>query len=292
MKGRFSAFHPLIIFSYYLGTILIIMLFQHPLFLVVEFALLLTIHFIHDRFQGLRKWLRFMIVTGLLIFLLNPLFNERGRHLLFEVYGHRVTLEATLYGSISALSILGVMVLFVSYNEIMTPNKLLYLFSKFMPQFAVLLMLTLRFIPLMRRRLEEISAVQQSKGLAVNQGNYKERIRKGMLYIQVLITFSLEEAIQTADSMKARGYGQGNRTSYEYFRFKNVDLVVFIFLLFVIFVCVCARLTGAGYLTIYPLMEPILIQPTEIVLLIINILFISFPLIVELGETIRWRILN
>ncbi|MHC0037053.1 energy-coupling factor transporter transmembrane component T [Pseudoneobacillus sp. C159] len=292
MKSRFSTFHPMINFSYYLGSIFIIMLFLHPLFLLVGVAFLLIIHFFHDRFQSLKRWLPFMVITWLLIFLLNPLFNERGRHLLFEVFGHRVTLEATLYGGISAFSILGVMMLFVSYNEIMTPNKLLFLFAKFLPQFAILLMLTLRFIPLMRRRLTEISMVQQSKGISVKQGSFKERIKKGMHYVQVLITFSLEEAIQTADSMKARGYGQGKRTSYEYYRMQNADKFA-LFILFIFFlVILIARFFGYGTLTIYPLLEPIYLQSPEIFVLILYAIFISFPLFVQLGETIRWRILN
>jgi energy-coupling factor transport system permease protein len=290
MKSRFTTFHPLINFSYYIGSLILFMLFMHPIFLIVGITILIIIHYFEDRFRNLRRWLFFMFLTGLLILVMNPLFNERGRNLLFEVFGHRVTLEAVIYGGMSALSIVGVMALFVSYNENMTPNKLLFLFSRFLPQFAVLLMLTLRFIPLMRRRLEEISAVQTSKGISVHTGSFQERMKKGMLYIQILLTYSLEEAIQTADSMKARGYGQYKRSSYEYFTWKLSDKISLVYLTVLFLFCLYSRYSGAGVFTIYPMMESIGLQIDEQLLLFISMMFISFPLLVNLGDVFRWRI--
>lgn len=292
MKSRFNAFHPFVTFCYYIGSIVFMMLFQHPIFLLMGLLVLIAIHFVHDRCKNLQRWLFFIMISGVFIFILNPIFNERGRKLLFDVLGHRVTLEATIYGGMSALTIIGVMMIFVSYNEVMTPNKLLYLFSKFLPQFAVLLMLTLRFIPLMKRRLDEISSVQVSKGISVFHGSWKERTQKGMLYIQVLLTYSLEEAIQTADSMKARGYGQFNRTTYEYFRFKSSDKLALIYLLFLFTINLYGRFIGYGNLTIYPMMENVQLVSTEILFFVIYMLFLGFPLYVEIGGAVRWRLLK
>jgi energy-coupling factor transport system permease protein len=292
MKGQFHAFHPVVNFSYYMGAIALVMINQHPIFLLVALSILITFHFFNDRFIQVKQWLFFMFTTGMLIFLINPLFNERGRHALLVVMGHRVTLEATTYGLMSALSIICVLMLFISYNEVMTPNKLLFLFSKFLPQFAILLMLTLRFIPLMRRRLNEIAAVQVSKGISIKQGPWKERIKKGMLYVQVLLTYSLEEAIQTADSMKARGYGQKKRSTYEYFRLNKKDILTLLFFITLLSISLYGRYTGLGTLTIYPLMETVGLAPVENFILFVYALFLCFPLCVEIGEVIRWHLLN
>jgi energy-coupling factor transport system permease protein len=292
MKSRFHAFHPIVTFCYYVGAIALVMVNLHPIFLLGALFILVALHFYSDRFNNVKSWLFFMLTTGTLITLINPIFNERGRQVLLEIMGHRVTLEATLYGGMSALSIICVLMLFVSYNDVMTPNKLLFLFSKFLPQFAILLMLTLRFIPLMRRRIEEIAAVQVSKGISVKQGPWKERLKKGMLYIQVLLTYSLEEAIQTADSMKARGYGKYKRSTYEFFRLKKQDIVTILFLVIMFSICVYGRCIGLGTLTIYPLMESIGLAPLESFIFLLYILFLSFPLYVEIGEAVKWRLLN
>ncbi|SDM38762.1 energy-coupling factor transporter transmembrane component T [Bacillus sp. OK048] len=292
MKITFERYHPLVTFFYYLGSLSLLLFMLHPVFLCFGFLVILAINYLHDRLKGMKSWLFLMLSIVVIIVLMNPIFNERGRHVLFVIWEHRITLEALVYGGMNALSIISVIAIFISYNYIMTPNKLLFLFSKFLPQFAILLMLTLRFIPLMRRRLEEIILIQKSKGMSVNQGKWRTRARTGMLYVQALLVYSLEEAIQTADSMKARGYGKGRRSTYEFFHFRRKDTVALI-ILFTMFVGLAAgRHNGYGVLTIYPVMEAWQLSTVDVSLLILYGLFLSFPLLVEAGEMFKWRLLN
>lgn len=289
MNSRFERFHPIVSFLFYAGAISLVIFMLHPVFLVGGLLIIITLNYIHDRLQGIKRWLIFLVVTFLVMIVLNPFFNERGRHLLFEFHQHRFTLEAVTYGGINALSIISVILLFISYNTVMTPNKLLFLFAKFLPQFAILLMLTLRFIPLMRRRLEEIAVVQQSKGLTMYQGTWKTKVKTGMMYVQTLLTYSLEEAIQTADSMAARGYGQTNRSTYEYFNFHKKDLSALLFLLAVYAVIIFYRIKGFGYLTIYPVMESWGLSIKDILTFLMYLVFLCFPIIIEAGGKFRWR---
>lgn len=285
---RFDSFHPFIIFLYYVSAIAAFMLCMHPAFLTSGIAAILLLNLIHDRGMSLRKWLLFIISTGIIVLILNPLFNERGLHVLFEVFGHRVTLEALIYGGMNGLSIMGITMIFVNYNEIMTPNKLLFLFSKTLPKFAVLLMLTLRFIPLMKRRLEEIAAIQKSKGISVG-GSWKKKAANGLLYVQVLMTYSLEEAIQTADSMKARGYGKPGRSAYSHYRFRTRDaLAAAGLILFLIVICY-GRFGGYGYLTVYPIMENLKIGGTEGLYLAMYLVLLAFPIFFNIGGLLWWR---
>ncbi|MEO2078379.1 MAG: energy-coupling factor transporter transmembrane component T [Bacillus sp. (in: firmicutes)] len=292
MKGRFERFHPLVSFLFYVGAVTLLIIMFHPIFLVTGLLVVFIINYIHDQLKGIRRWYIFIICTFLLMIITNPLFNERGRHLLFEIKQHRVTLEAVLYGGMNAMSIIGIIVSFISYNIIMTPNKLLFLFSKIMPQFAVLLMLTLRFIPLMRRRMEEISIVQKSKGLSVAHGKWNTRLKTGMLYVQTLLTYSLEEAIQTADSMNARGYGKANRSTYEYFKWKKSDFLSILYLVVLFAFILIGRFSGYGVLTIYPIMEAWQFSGVDIITFVCYLMFLSFPIIVEVGGMFRWRLLN
>lgn len=287
-----SRLHPITAFTYYVGALAMLLLFKHPLFLLVGFVLIVFVNFVQDRCRNLRRWLFFILSSGFLLFVVNPIFNERGRHLLFELGSHRVTLEAVILGGMAALSVMGIIALFVSYNEIMTPNKLLFLFAKVMPQFTVLLMLTLRFIPLMRVRLGEIAAVQASKGITVATGTLRDRAKNGMLYIQALLVFSLEEAIQTADSMKARGYGTGRRSAYHRFRIRKLDVVSLCFLAVLFAFAVYGRIKGWGVLDVYPIMEEASLSGTETGLLLAVICYIGFPAMIELKGAFRWHTSN
>lgn len=292
MINRFERFHPIVPFLFYIGAVSLLILMLHPIFLAAAFMVIILLNWVHDGLLGLRRWGFFLFITFLLFMVMNPVFNERGLHLLFTVGQHRVTLEAVVYGGMNALSIIGIISIFVSYNVIMTPNKLLYLFARILPQAAVLLMLTLRFIPLMRRRLAEISDVQRSKGISVSYGKWRTRANTGMLYLQTLLTYSLEEAIQTADSMKARGYGSGTRTSYEYFKFQRRDAIAIIYLLVLFSTILYGRMSGYGYLIVYPLMETWKFSAGDSGVFVLFILFLSFPIWIEAGEIFRWRLSN
>jgi energy-coupling factor transport system permease protein len=292
MKITFERFHPLVTFLYYLGSLSLMLLLLHPIFLGLGFMVILAINYLHDHLKGLRGWMLLILSTVVLIMIMNPIFNERGRHVLFLIGEHRITLESLVYGGMNAISIISVMTIFISYNYVMTPNKLLFLFSKILPQFAILLMLTLRFIPLMRRRLEDITLIQKSKGVSVTHGKWRTRARTGLLYVQALLTYSLEEAIQTADSMKARGYGEGRRSTYEYFKIGKKDILALFLLISIFAGIMTGRIYGYGVFTIYPVMEAWDMSTIDVILLFFYVLFLSFPLLVEAGEIIRWRLLN
>lgn len=65
----------------------------------------------------------------------------------------------------------------------------------------------MRFVPLFIRRLTTITAIQKTRGIQMETGKIKTRAYNGMRLVQILLVCSLEEALQTADSMEARGYG-------------------------------------------------------------------------------------
>ncbi|MBM6619913.1 energy-coupling factor transporter transmembrane component T [Bacillus suaedaesalsae] len=291
MYYSFDRFHPFVTFLYYVASITAFTLCMHPFFIIVGTAIILLLNFAHDRGHALRKWIAFIITTGVIIFIMNPLFNERGLHVMMVLFNHVITLEAIIYGFMAAFSLIGVTMIFVNYNEIMTPNKLLFLFSKSLPKFSILLMLTLRFIPLMRRRLEEITNIQRSKGISLSKGKWKDKVSNGLSIVQVLTTFSLEEAIQTADSMNARGYGTNqHRTSYNHFIFKKKDLFLAIIVLSLLLMIILGRVNGAGHLTVYPVMDPLLLSLHEEIILLLYSVLLGIPILLKAGGYLIWRI--
>ncbi len=69
--------------------------------------------------------------------------------------GRPLTLESALYG-LAAACLLGAVVLwFASWQAVLTADKITYLFGRIAPALALLLSLTLSFVPRLRRRLEE-----------------------------------------------------------------------------------------------------------------------------------------
>ncbi|MBC5636759.1 energy-coupling factor transporter transmembrane protein EcfT [Ornithinibacillus sp. BX22] len=289
MGNGFRSYHPYVQFCYYLFVGFLIMYFNHPIFLIVICLLLVFVNLSHDHGKALRKWIPVLILMSLMIIILNPFLVSRGTNILFYFRGKQVTIEAAIYGITLALFIVNILVMFVSFNIILNGNRFLYIFSRILPRTAFLITVSIRFVPLLKRRLEEISEVHQTRGLNMTSGSLKERIKIGMLRIQLLLTWSLEEAVQTADSMKARGYGLGEKTSYIPYRMLKRDWYWLIVLFLLLAICISGGSLGYGKLIIYPELGPSHLFTIDWILLLCLIILVSFPLIVEGREKLKWK---
>lgn len=231
MENGFGSYHPYVQFCYYLFVGILVMYYNHPIFLFVACILLIFVNISHDGGKSLKKWIPILAIMSIIIILLNPFLVSRGTNILFYFRGKQVTLEAFVYGITMALFIIAILIMFVSFNLILNGNRFLFIFSKILPKTAFLIMIAIRFVPLLKRRLDEISSVQQIRGMGLAEGSFRDRVRNGMLRVQILLTWSLEEAVQTADSMKARGYGIGKKTSYIPYKMELRDWIWLILLI-------------------------------------------------------------
>lgn len=289
MENGIRGYHPYVVFFYYMCSGFLIMYFNHPIFLSTALLILIFVNISHDRGRALKRWTIPLIVMGVFFVVLNPLLVSRGTNILFYFRGNQVTLEAFVYGGVMALAIVSVIVMFVSFNVILNGNKFLYIFSKVLPRSAFLMMLAIRFVPLLKSRFNEIHGVQRVRGTTMTVGTLRQRARNGMNMIQILLTWSLEEAVQTADSMKARGYGIGKKTSYLPYRMEMRDwgwLLAFIVLLTL---CILGGMLGYGKILIYPALGTLHLYPLDWVVFISMMIVLSFPLLVEGSERIRWK---
>ena len=72
---------------------------------------------------------------------------------------------------------------------------------------SLLLSMTLRFVPKFKSQIKVVSDAQKCVGRDISNGGVLERAKNGLTILSVMITWALENAIETADSMKSRGYG-------------------------------------------------------------------------------------
>lgn len=289
MEDGFRGYHPFVQFTYYMATSFLAIYLKHPFFLAVMCLLVIGVNLINDGGKALKRWIPIYVLMGSIIVLLNPFLVSRGTNILFYFRGKQVTLEAFTYGIVMALSIITIMMMFVSFNLILNGNRFLFLFGRILPRTAFLLMLAIRFVPLLRERLTEINAVQRIKGLSVKHGTIRQRAKSGMAQMQILLTWSMEEAIQTADSMKARGYGSGKKTSYMPYHMDKRDWGWLAVLLCLFAVCIAGGSLGYGKIIIYPELGTLQLYMLDWVLLAAMILLASFPIISEGREYIRWK---
>lgn len=290
IETGFRSYHPMVLVSYYISVGVLLLYFNHPLFLLAAFLFLVVANLTHDKGKELKKWLPMLLIMSSFIVLLNPFLVSRGTNILFYFRGKQVTVEATVYGVVMTLSIVAIIILFISFNLILNGNKFLYVFSRILPKLAFLSMLAIRFVPLLRVRLEEITDVQRVRGIDMRSGSIRNRAKSGMVLLQILLTWSLEEAMETADSMEARGYGTGKRSSYLPFRWEKRDIgwLVTIWILFI--ACLLGGMLGYGKIHIYPELGTLQFYLLDWILLGCLSILVTFPLFVEGREQIRWKL--
>ena len=82
---------------------------------------------------------------------------------------------------------------------------------KVAPSLSLVLSMTLRFVPKFTAQMKKVRQSQKCIGRDVSDGGLISRIKHGIKIISIMITWSLENAIETADSMKSRGHGLKGR---------------------------------------------------------------------------------
>lgn len=264
----FSRCHPLLNFFYFVTVMGFTMFVQHPVFLGISF-LAATLYAV--RLTGLSRTMKMnflLTLPGLVIVaLLNPMFNHYGVTplLYIESSGNQVTLEALVYGVVLGCVLFIVIEWFTCYNKVMTSDKFIYLFGRVIPALSLILSMALRLVPRFGKQLTVIRSGQKCAGRDISNAGILRKIKYGMNMLSILVTWALENAIETADSMKSRGYGLHGRTAFSIYRFDNRDKAMGAILLglFAVFSYGCMK--GAAFAQYNPriLLAGFVIQQRE-----------------------------
>ncbi|MGN1345202.1 MAG: energy-coupling factor transporter transmembrane component T [Eubacteriales bacterium] len=286
----FEEYNPVATAIYFLSVAGVTMFCMNPVLLLLSlFGALLYFFLRNGRKNGTSHWM--FLVLFLVMILLNPLVSHNGTTVLFVLNHNPITLEAAIYGIAAAVMILAVLYWFRSFTQIMTSDRLLYLFGKLSPKLALVLSMGLRYVPLFTRQAAKIHQTQTALGL-YKEDNIIDRFRGGLRVFSVLITWALENGITTADSMAARGYGIGKRSHFSIFRLRKADL----FLLLAVGILLAATLisigSGALDFAYYPSVQPTPLSPAAFLGYVSYGILILLPTILDAEEKIKWKTLQ
>lgn len=288
---KFEQFHPIALFSYYVVVLIIGMFTLHPVLIGIT-ALAGFLFFAGMRsIKEIIGSLIFYVFLFLLITITNPMFSHNGKTILFFMNGKPMTLEALLYGAAIAVMLIGILFWCKCYNLVMTTDKFIYLFGKIIPKMSLILSMAFRFIPVFKAQAKKIRMVQRSMGLYATD-SLLDRFLGSVRVFSSLLTWALENAIETADSMKARGYGLKGRTNYSIFTFQIWDGM----LIGISLSAIILFLTGyyLGYLEFYyyPAISDITITGKTVWQYAIILLFMLIPCLTEVKGKIQWKLLK
>lgn len=292
-KDAFSTYHPLVNFMYFGLVLAFTMIFMHPLCLTISLVSATAYAIYLKGKRAARFSLLYMLPMFIVAALINPAFNHQGGTILrYLPSGNPLTLESITYGVAAAAMLIGVISWFSCYNAVMTSDKFVYLFGRVIPALSLLLSMTLRFVPKFTAQIKVVSNAQKCVGRDVSNGGVIQRARNGITILSIMVTWALENAIETADSMKSRGYGLKGRTAFSIYRFDRRDRQALIYLVACGLYITVGAMLGGTYWRYFPTMrgvEPGLF-PASLLLCYLGLCIM--PLAINITEDQKWKALR
>ena len=281
--------HPVVNLLFFIGCIGFSMFIMQPLCLAIS---LLCAAFSAALFCGKKAALfgvKFLLPTMLFIIIINPLFNHRGATVLFYLpWGNPFTLESLVYGCAAALVLCSVAVWFLSFNRVMTSDKLVFLFGRIAPSLSLVLAMALRFVPRFTQQFRQVKTAQ--KQLYSGKKSLRSKIRSAFAVFSVMISWSMENAIDTSDAMKSRGYGLKGRTAYSLYHFRQRDAVALVIMLAEIICLILFIVFGQTGFRYYPTIKGEITDVFSISFYVVYALFLLTPLIINIREGAEWKL--
>ena len=284
---KLNDYYPAAVFIYFFAVILVTMLSQNPA--VSALSLIGSVAFFST--LPVKRAYRthiFSLILFLILTLINPLFSKSGETVLFYFNLRPITMEALFYGMNAAAALTAALYWFRCFSFIMTSDKLMLLFSFLSKKLAMVLTMSLRFIPLFKEQYRTISDTQKALGL-YKDGNIVDSVKGRLRVTDILITWVLEGGIITAESMEARGWGTGRRSFYSRYKILPSDIILLI---------LSAVLAGFSVTAVYTAdfrFYPAITYQHSMWTVIGFFSFLGLavlPLIIHVQEVLRWRYLQ
>lgn len=287
MSGRFSAFHPAVSMSFFVCAVSFSMFLTHPILLAISFFAALAYRIYVGGAKGL-KALAAVLPFMLLALAVNVLFNHQGVTILFYFRDNPITLESIAWAIGSCFMLGSVMMWFSCYNAVMSSDKFIYLFGKAIPKLSLIFSMTLRFVPLFTAKLREISAARKGLLSAKEEKGTLPKIKNALAELSILITWALENAADTAASMKSRGYSLPGRTAFSRYRFRMPDCIMLAAILIFAGISLAGVLAGKTSFTYFPAMTEVSFSAGSLISYAAYAGLMLLPLAADITEDIKW----
>ncbi len=290
MKDTFSKYHPMINFLYFAFIFVFSMVFMHPVCLIIS----LICAFIYSISLKGKKAVKFNFVfllpMMLITAIINPAFNHEGVTILTYLHtGNPLTLESIAYGIAASSMLVAVICWFSCYNEIMTSDKFVYIFGRIIPALSLILSMALRFIPKFKEQARIVSNAQRCIGRDVSNGSVLERAKHGITILSILVTWAMENAIETADSMKSRGYGLTGRTAFSIYSFDKRDKKAFVSILVLGCYILIGGISGGLKWRYFPSMQGRVLNAFTVSIWLAYTALCLVPIIIDRKEEHQWK---
>ena len=171
----------------------------------------------------------------------------------------------------------------------MTSDRIIYIFGKAAPKLSLLISMILALVPKTVTRFKQIRSAQKCIGRDITDGSPVVRLKNTVRIISCMLQQTLENSIETADSLKSRGYGLPNRTSFSVFRFTVRDCTILLFMALCDILLLIGCFSGITDFYYFPMIKPVVFGYAEAGLYVTYFLMCIMPLVLDIAEDTKWK---
>ena len=289
MNDAFVKLHPFSGIIYFAAVIGFSMLFMNPVCILISLSCAILNAALINGKKALAFTARFIFPMITAVVIINPVFNHRGATIItYLPWNNPLTLESVLYGAASAVMISTVALWFSCVNRVITSDKVVYLFGRITPSLSLVLSMALRFIPCFTAQFKQTREAQATFSINGRQ-TLTGRFKAAVGVFSVMVSRSMENAVETSDSMKSRGYGLKGRTAFSPFRFYKQDAAVLAVVLTESGALLALLLCGKLPFRYFPSVHGELTDGFAILYYCLYAALLLTPLFILLGEGIKWK---
>lgn len=290
MTDAFSKLHPVVNFTFFAFVLVLSMFVMNPVCLALSLVCAFVNAVYLNGIKTVKLCLKFILPMALLIILINPVFNHQGVTILtYFPWDNPLTLESIVYGIASAALLSSVVLWFSVFNSVITSDKLVYLFGRIIPSLSLVLSMALRFVPKFSAQFKNVRNAQRCIGRDISNGSLINRIKNRIRIISIMLSWSMENAIETADSMKSRGFGLKGRTAYSIYKFDRRDLILLIIVAMLGILVSVSVITGVIDFNYYPSIKGNITDALALAIFFLYGILMLIPTILNAREGIRWK---
>lgn len=291
-RDSFDRCHPAVNFLYFALVLGFTMFLMHPVSLAVSIVSAAVYAVQLNGAGAVKRSMKCLLPMALLAAVVNPAFNHAGvTFIMYLPGGNPLTLESILYGLAASGMLLAALLWFSCVTAVLTTDKFVYLFGRIAPALGLVLSMTVRFVPRFAARFREARAARRCLAPAGQEGLIA-RLRELAAVLSAMVSWSMENAMDTADSMKSRGWGLPGRTAYTVYRLTDRDRGLLLWLgLAGVFLLSCAA-SGAMDWRYYPTVRSSLTGVLPVSGQIVYLALCLTPVILNGWEAVQWKRLH
>lgn len=258
----FEAYHPSVPACYLLITLALAMSAFHPV--LVGIALVAALAF----GCAVRGWratvgaLRWQLPLVVLIAVVNPLFSASGSTELLRLGARAVYAESLVYGCVAGALFVASVLWFQVAAQLLRFDEVMALAGNAAPTVALMVSMSMRLIPRFVRQGRAIAHAQEVVGrwlpAPAGVGRAARGVRARLRTSSVLMGWGMEDSLETADAMRARGWGASvRRTTYTRFHVTAADVRALAGLVVGGTCCAVLAWAACAQFSFYPVLTPL-----------------------------------